>query len=321
MNSSTTENLALSIICPVYCEDASLEPFIARLLPVLQETGEAFEIVFVNDGSHDGTLEKLLELQKDLEALRIIDLSRNFGKEAALTCGIDHALGAAVIPIDVDLQDPPELILDMVRLWHQGFDVVLAQRTDRSTDSVLKRKTAEWYYHLHNAIAQTPIPPNIGDYRLMSRKVVDALQQMPERNRFMKGLFAWVGFRQATIPYVREARIAGQSKFSGWKLWNFAVEGITSFSTAPLHIWTYIGSAIALISFIYGIFIIGATLINGRDLPGYASLMTVILFLGGIQLVGLGTMGEYIGRIYIETKGRPVYIVRDRYDNNCGRAS
>ena len=316
MNSSISANIALSIICPVFCEETSLAPFIARLLPVLQKTGEIFEIVFVNDGSQDRTLEKLLELQQNLAALRIIDLSRNFGKEAALTCGIDHARGAAVVPIDVDLQDPPELILEMVRLWHQGFDVVLAQRTDRSTDSVVKRKTAEWYYYLHNAIAQTPIPPNIGDYRLMSRKVVDALQQMPERNRFMKGLFAWVGFRQATIPYAREARIAGQSKFSGWKLWNFAVEGITSFSTAPLHIWTYIGSAIALISFLYGIFIVGSTLINGRDLPGYASLMTVILFLGGIQLVGLGTLGEYIGRIYMETKHRPIYIVRQHYDNN-----
>lgn len=313
MNSDCT----LSIICPVYNEEESLAGFFARLLPVLIATGETFEIVCVNDGSRDATLERLLAYRQHEPHIRVLNLSRNFGKEAALTCGIDHAVGDAVIPIDVDLQDPPELIGEMLQLWRQGFDVVLAQRTDRSADHFLKRKTAEWFYRLHNAIADSAIPPNVGDFRLMDRKVVEALRALPERRRFMKGLFAWVGFRQAVIPYSREARKVGTSKFSGWRLWNFALEGITSFSTAPLQIWTYLGVLIALLSFAYGTFIVGRVLFLGRDMPGYASLITVVLFLGGVQLIGLGVLGEYLGRMYIETKGRPVYIVRDRYDREA----
>lgn len=296
-------------------EEDSLSAFFTRLLPALDVTGESCEIICVNDGSRDGTLERLREFQKSEARLRIVDLSRNFGKEAALTCGIDHALGDAVIPIDADLQDPPELIAEMVRIWRQGFDVVLAQRVDRSADNMLKRKTAEWFYRLHNAISEPPIPANVGDFRLMDRRVVDALKLLPERRRFMKGLFAWVGFRQATIPYAREARTAGESKFSGWRLWNFALEGITSFSTAPLRVWTYLGLAIAMLAFIFGLFVVGRTLMLGRDLPGYASLITVVLFLGGVQLIGLGVLGEYIGRLYGEAKGRPIYIVRERYDD------
>lgn len=306
---------ALSVVCPMHNEEDSLSAFFTRLLPALDATGESCEIICVNDGSRDGTLERLREFQKSEARLRIVDLSRNFGKEAALTCGIDHALGDAVIPIDADLQDPPELIAEMVRIWRQGFDVVLAQRVDRSADNMLKRKTAEWFYRLHNAISEPPIPANVGDFRLMDRRVVDALKLLPERRRFMKGLFAWVGFRQATIPYAREARTAGESKFSGWRLWNFALEGITSFSTAPLRVWTYLGLAIAMLAFIFGLFVVGRTLMLGRDLPGYASLITVVLFLGGVQLIGLGVLGEYIGRLYGEAKGRPIYIVRERYDD------
>lgn len=304
----------LSIVCPLYNEEESLAPFLERLLPVLAATGMGYEIVCVNDGSRDATLERLLEAARKQPSIRVLDLSRNFGKEAALTCGIDHARGAAVIPIDADLQDPPELILEMLALWRQGFDVVLAQRVDRSADHLLKRKTAEWFYRLHNAISDSQIPPNVGDFRLMDRKVVEALKNLPERRRFMKGLFAWVGFRQAVIPYSREPRQAGASKFSGWYLWNFALEGITSFSTVPLRIWTYLGLFIALLAFAYGGFIVGRVLLLGRDMPGYASLITVVLFLGGIQLIGLGVLGEYLGRIYLESKGRPVYIVRDHYD-------
>jgi len=296
-------------------EEAALAPFFDRLLPALEALGETFEIVCINDGSRDGTLEWLRELQKSEPRLRVIDLSRNFGKEAALTCGIDHARGDAVIPIDADLQDPPEVIGEMVRTWRLGFDVVLAQRADRSSDHFLKRKMAEWFYRLHNAISEPPIPANLGDFRLMDRRVVEALKLLPERRRFMKGLFAWVGFRQATIPYVREPRTAGESKFSGWRLWNFALEGITSFSSAPLRVWTYLGLAIALIAFAFGLFVIGRTLLFGRDLPGYASLITVVLFLGGVQLIGLGVLGEYIGRLYGEAKGRPIYIVREEYDD------
>jgi len=295
----------------MYNEEASLDLFFTRLLPVMEATGETFEVVCVNDGSNDSTLGRLIEIYSQEPRIRILDLSRNFGKEAALTCGIDHAVGDAVIPIDVDLQDPPELISEMLKLWRQGFDVVLAQRTDRSVDNFLKRKTAEWFYRLHNAISDVPIPPNVGDFRLMDRKVIEALKTLPERRRFMKGLFAWVGFRQAVIPYSREVRQAGVSKFSGWRLWNFALEGITSFSTVPLRIWTYLGLCIALLSFVYGAFIVGRVLFLGRDMPGYASLITVVLFLGGVQLIGLGMLGEYLGRIYSESKGRPVYILRD----------
>lgn len=307
--------ITLSIVCPMHNEQASIAAFFGRVLPVLDALGEAFEIVCVNDGSQDATLEMLLAARQRESRIRILNLSRNFGKEAALTCGIDHARGDAVIPLDADLQDPPEMIAEMVRLWRQGFDVVLAQRVDRGTDRFFKRKTANWFYHLHNAISEPNITPNVGDFRLMDRKVVEALKSLPERRRFMKGLFAWVGFRQATIPYTREARHAGESKFSSWKLWNFALEGVTSFSTAPLRIWTYLGLAIALSAFVYGAFIVGRVLLFGIDLPGYASLVTVVLFLGGIQLIGLGILGEYLGRIYSETKQRPVYIVRDHYDN------
>ncbi|MDD2501754.1 MAG: glycosyltransferase family 2 protein [Geobacter sp.] len=305
----------LSIICPMYNEEAALPAFFQRLVPVLETTGMGYEIVCVNDGSRDATLARLLEMRQQYPAITILNLSRNFGKEAALTCGIDHAGGAAVIPIDVDLQDPPELIPEMIALWRQGFDVVLAQRGDRSADNLLKRKTAEWFYRLHNAIADAPIPPNVGDFRLMDRRVVDVLKSLPERRRFMKGLFSWVGFRQAVVQYRRDPRQAGHSKFSGWRLWNFALEGITSFSTMPLRVWSYLGLFIAFLSFAYGSFIVGRVLILGRDMPGYASLITVVLFLGGVQLIGLGVLGEYLGRIYTETKQRPIYIVRDRYGN------
>ena len=306
---------AISVVCPIHDEEDALPSFFAALLPLLEASGESHEILCINDGSLDSSLAVLQSYQQDHPQIRIIDLARNFGKEAALTCGLDHARGQAVIPIDTDLQDPPELIIDMIRVWRQGFDVVLAQRTDRCTDGLLKRKTAEWFYRLHNLISDPPIPPNVGDFRLLDRKVVDALKQLPERRRFMKGLFAWVGFRQATLPYARQIRSAGRSKFSGWRLWNFALEGITSFSTAPLRIWSYLGLCIALLSFIFGLFIAGRALLVGRDLPGYASMITVVLFLGGIQLIGLGILGEYIGRIFNETKGRPVYIIRKRDDD------
>lgn len=293
-------------------EEEGLELFFSRLLPVLQSIGLTFEILCINDGSKDETLQKLRQIAMGEPRVQVIDLSRNFGKEAALSCGLDYARGDAIIPIDADLQDPPELIGEMVALWQQGFDVVLPQRVVRTADRFLKRKTAEWFYRLHNTISDSPIPANVGDFRLMDRKVVDALKKLPERRRFMKGLFAWVGFRQALIPYCREARAAGHTKFSGWRLWNFAIEGLTSFSTAPLRIWSYLGLFIALVAFGYGLFIVTRVLLFGREIQGYASLITVVLFLGGVQLIGLGILGEYIGRIYNETKGRPIYIVREQ---------
>ena len=270
----------------------------------------------MDDGSTDSTLSELIELTKKDTRFHILEFSRNFGKEAALSAGIDFANGDAVIPIDADLQDPPELIIKMVQLWKDGAEVVLAKRVDRSTDSFMKRKTASLFYKLHNKLSTSMrIPENVGDFRLMDRVVVDALKQLPERQRFMKGLFAWVGFKSVTVEYSRSSRSAGETKFSGWRLWNFALEGITSFSLVPLKIWTYFGLFGAFLAFLYASFIIVRTLIFGIVLPGYASLLVVVLFFGSLQLISIGILGEYIGRIYFETKNRPLYIVRKRYGN------
>jgi glycosyltransferase involved in cell wall biosynthesis len=267
----------------------------------------------VDDGSTDGTLDCLIQASKTRPDLVVVDLTRNFGKEAALTAGLQEAGGDAVIPMDVDLQDPPEVIPRLVAEWEKGFEVVLAKRSDRSSDSFLKRRTAAWFYRIHNLLSEPKIPADVGDFRLLDRKVVDALKTLPERRRFMKGLFAWLGFRTQCIEYTRQPRIAGQTKFSGWKLWNFALEGITSFSTMPLRVWTYIGLAVALAAFAYLSFIIVQTLIHGIAVPGYASLLVTILFLGGVQLIGIGMLGEYIGRIYTESKQRPVYLIRAKF--------
>jgi glycosyltransferase involved in cell wall biosynthesis len=273
----------------------------------------AFEIICINDGSTDGTLDKLVQAAERDARVRVIDLSRNFGKEAALTAGLDEALGDAVIPMDADLQDPPSLIPVMIEHWMKGAEVVAARRTDRACDTFLKRTTAALYYRIHNALSELKLPENVGDFRLIDRSVVNALRRLPERRRFMKGLFAWVGFRTVVVEYQREPRAAGKSKFSGWRLWNFAIEGITGFSTVPLRCWTYIGLAIAVLAFCYGGIIVGRTLLFGNPVPGYASLVSIVLFLGGIELVGIGIVGEYIGRIYYETKERPLYLVRRRY--------
>jgi glycosyltransferase involved in cell wall biosynthesis len=304
----------ISIVCPFYNEEHSIGAFFSRLIPVLDRLEEGYEVVCVNDGSRDGTLEALLAMRALRQHVRVIDLSRNFGKEAALTAGIDAARGDAVIPIDADLQDSPELIVRLVDEWKRGFEVVLAKRADRRADSFAKRLTALLFYKVHNSISEPVIPENVGDFRLMDRKVVDAIKQLPERRRFMKGIFAWVGFRSTTIEYVRDPRIAGASRFSAWKLWNLALEGITSFSTAPLRIWTYLGLAVASLAFVYAGFIVMRTVIHGIDVPGYASLLAITLFLGGIQLIGLGVLGEYLGRVYSEAKQRPIYIVRDSYE-------
>jgi glycosyltransferase involved in cell wall biosynthesis len=305
----------ISIVCPFHNEEHGVGAFFSRLIPVLDRLEEGYEVVCVNDGSRDGTLEALLAMRALRPHVRVIDLSRNFGKEAALTAGLDAARGDAVIPIDVDLQDSPELITKLVQEWRRGFEVVLAKRADRRTDSFAKRLTAFLFYRLHNSISSEPLlPENVGDFRLMDRKVVEAIKQLPERRRFMKGIFAWVGFRSTTVEYVRDSRFAGESRFTGWKLWNFALEGITSFSTAPLRIWTYLGLAVASLAFVYAGFIIMRTVIHGIDVPGYASLLAVTLFLGGIQLIGLGVLGEYLGRVYSEAKQRPIYIVRDSYE-------
>ncbi|UCN01065.1 glycosyltransferase family 2 protein [Sulfurimonas sp. SWIR-19] len=306
-------NPFLSIVVPCYNEEDVIDIFLNKIFSVLAYIDEDFEIVFVNDGSHDSTLSVLKEKSKEYDNVRVINLSRNFGKEAALTAGLDTSKGEVVVPIDVDLQDPPELILDFIKKYKEGYDVVVGKRVDRTTDSTAKRISAEFFYKIHNKISDIEIPHNVGDYRLMSRRVVNELKKLPESQRFMKGLFAWLGFKTAVVEYKRDARIAGDSSFNGWKLWNFALDGITSFSTAPLRVWLYIGLGLAFISFVYGSWIILKTLLFGADTPGYASMITVVLFLGGIQLMGIGILGEYIGRIYVESKNRPIYIVEDEY--------
>ncbi|GHS95016.1 hypothetical protein AGMMS50276_09150 [Synergistales bacterium] len=279
----------------------------------MEGIGESFEFVCVNDGSQDATLDVLLSFAKNDSRVRVIDFSRNFGKEAALTAAIDYAVGDAVIPIDVDLQDPPELISQMIQKWREGYEVVLAKRIDRSSDSFMKRSTARLFYCFHNKISRPMIPENVGDFRLMDRCVVDVLKTLREHNRFMKGVFSWVGFKTCTVEYTRRSRTAGESKFNAWRLWNFALEGITSFSTFPLTIWLYVGGFTSICAFCYGAFIFFRTLIQGIELPGYASTICLILFFGGLQFLGIGILGEYIGRTYIESKRRPVYVVRKVY--------
>jgi polyisoprenyl-phosphate glycosyltransferase len=303
----------ISLVVPFYNEGGGVDLFFARVLPILRALKESFEIVCVDDGSKDDTLACLMRYAGQDSSIRVLELSRNFGKEPALTAGIDHANGLVVVPMDADLQDPPELIASMLKAWREGADVVVARRVDRSTDSYLKRVTAKLFYRLHNRVSDTKIPDNVGDFRLMSRPVVDALKQLPERQRFMKGLFAWVGFRTTVVDYVRENRSFGKTKFSGWKLWNFALEGFTSFSTAPLRIWTYVGIIGTLLTLGLALFIVVRTLIHGVDVPGYASLLVSVLFLGSLQLLSIGLLGEYIGRIYLEAKQRPNYIVRKIY--------
>lgn len=304
----------VSIVAPFYEESAGIEHFYQEITAALgRATSCDFEIVCVDDGSRDDTLSKLAALAERDSRFQIIELSRNFGKEAALTAGIDAACGDAVVLIDADLQDPPELIPAMIDRWQQGAEVVLACRTDRSADSFLKRKTAELFYRFHNRISDIQIPENVGDFRLMDRAAVDALKRLPERQRFMKGLFAWIGFKTTTIAYTRMPRAAGTTKFSSWKLWSFALEGITSFSTAPLKVWTYVGAAGAATTLVYAAFIVLRTIVYGVDVPGYASLLVAILFLGSLQLISIGLLGEYIGRVYLESKQRPTYIVRRHY--------
>ena len=304
----------ISIVTPFFNEGPGVLHFHQALLhSIAHLTNYDFEIICIDDGSTDDTLTHLIDSFKKDPRIMVLELSRNFGKEAAMSAGIDAAKGDCVIPIDADLQDPPTLISIMLKEWQKGAEVVLAKRINRSTDSFAKRKTAVMFYRLHNMLSNLRIPENVGDFRLMDRIVVDALKKLPERQRFMKGLFAWVGFKTVTIDYEREARYSGTSKFSGWKLWNFAIEGVTSFSLVPLKVWTYLGFFGSVFATFYAAFIIIRTWIFGIDLPGYASLLVVMLFFGSLQLMSLGIIGEYIGRIYFESKQRPLYLVRRQY--------
>ena len=304
----------VTIIAPVKDEEAAIALFVARVRAVLDALHEpdGWEIVFVDDGSSDATLPAIMAAHRADPRVRGIALSRNFGKEAALTAGLDHATGQAVIPLDVDLQDPPEVIGEMIREWRAGHDVVYGVRRNRTSDSLPKRITAEFYYRAHNWLSSDKIPEHAGDFRLLDRKVVEVIRRMPERNRFMKGLFAWSGFRQTAVEYDRAERAVGETKFNYWKLWTLAIDGITSASTVPLRVWSYLGGGIALLALVFALYIIVHTLLRGSDVAGYPSLMVAILFLGGLQLLSLGVLGEYVGRILVETKHRPIYVVRDR---------
>ena len=305
----------ISLVVPCFNESLNIHAFhkvASNLLKTLDKKYKS-EIIFIDDGSSDDTLTQLISLRKKDSHIKIIELSRNFGKEAALTAGLKVSSGDAVIPMDADLQDPIDLIPEMISHWERGAEVVLARRVDRTEDSWIKRSSSSLFYKLHNAISSVKIPNNVGDFRLMDRVVIEAINDLPEQQRFMKGLFSWVGFKTVTLDYKRKKRNAGVTKFSPWGLWNLAIEGITSFSSAPLKIWFYIGLMGSIFSISYGIITIIKTLIFGIDLPGYASILVTILFFGSLQFIGIGMLGEYIGRNYKESKHRPIYIIRKKY--------
>lgn len=301
----------ISIVIPMYNEEEMIDTLFETLTPVLESLSDRFEVVCVNDGSRDNTLPLLIKANRERPFIKIIDLSRNFGKERALTAGLDFATGDVVIPFDADLQDPPELIGEMIEKWRDGAEMVVAVRTDRGTDTWLKRFSAKSFYRIAGKLSEAPLPYNAGDFRLMDRKVIEALRQLPERTRFMKGIFAWLGFRQAVVEYSRPKRALGSTKWSFWKLWNLGLEGVVSFTTLPLRVWTYLGSIIATIGILYAILLAIRTLVFGVDVPGYASIMVAVLFFSGLNMFGLGILGEYIGRVFLETKQRPIYLVRE----------
>lgn len=304
--------MKISLVVPVFNEEDTIPIFYKTVREFDELKEHDVEIVFINDGSKDSTEAIINALAVADEKVKALSFTRNFGKEPALFAGLDHATGDAIIPIDVDLQDPIEVIPHLIAKWQSGADMVLAKRTDRSTDGRLKRKSAEMFYKLHNKISNPKIEENVGDFRLMSRDVVENIKLLPERNLFMKGILSWVGGNVDVVEYARAERVAGSTKFNGWKLWNLALEGITSFSTFPLRIWSYAGLLVASLSFIYGVWMIVDTLAFGNPVHGYPSLLVCVLFLGGVQLIGIGVLGEYIGRIYLETKKRPRYILRNK---------
>lgn len=307
--------MKLSLIVPVFNEEQALDVFYQAVRREPSLRPYCVEIVFINDGSTDHTGEYAQAIALVDNNVSLINFSRNFGKEAALFAGLDYATGDVVVPMDVDLQDPIEVVSLLIVEWQKGADVVLAKRRNRSTDSRLKRYSATLFYHTLNRIAQPHIEENVGDFRLMARQVVNVIKTLPEQQLFMKGVLAWAGFKIAIIEYDRAPRIAGHTKYNGWKLWNLALEGITSFSTLPLRLWTYIGGAISLVAMLHAIYMVLDKVLFGNAVPGYPSLMTAVSFMGGVQLIGIGILGEYIGRIYMESKHRPRYIVRDTVQN------
>ena len=308
---SKRSSVEISIIVPVYNESENLELLSSRLISIMSQIKIDYEVICVNDGSTDNSYGILVAIHQKNSRFKIVNFSRNFGKEIALTAGLDYARGSAVIPIDADLQDPPELIVKLIDKWKEGYDVVYATRRSRRGESWLKKVTAKAFYLILERLIRIKIPANTGDFRLLDRKVVEAVKQMPEKTRFMKGLFSWVGYKQTSVLFDRDPRYSGRTSWNYWKLWNLALSGIFSFSSLPLKIWSYIGFIISFISLIYASFLVIRTLIYGIDVPGYASLMVAILFMGGIQLITLGVFGEYLSRLYEEAKRRPLYLVRE----------
>ncbi len=310
---AVNKNPDLSIIVSMYNEEDSLDVFFQEIKKVLNEISSySYEIVCIDDGSVDKTYEKLEEYAKKDDAIKVIKFSRNFGKEYGMMAGLRFCRGRAAIPMDVDLQDPPKLIIDFVKKWEEGYDMVYGIRNDRTSDTFLKRFTAKLFYKIYNLMTRSPIPYNAGDYRLIDRKVINAILSLKERNIFMKGVFGWTGFKSCGVKYVRQKRCAGVSKWNYWKLWNFALDGITASTTFPLRVWSYFGTILSGTGMLYALYIIIKTIIYGIDVPGYASLLVFILLLGGIQMIILGILGEYIGRIFIEVKNRPLYIVEKK---------
>jgi glycosyltransferase involved in cell wall biosynthesis len=303
--------MKISLVVPIFNEEDTIPVFYNSVRNYQPLKDYEIEIVFINDGSSDNSRHIAQALSTADALVILINLTRNFGKEAALFAGIEHASGNVVIPMDVDLQDPINVIPLMLEKWKAGADVVLAKRSERNSDSAFKKKTATWFYKFHNAISHSKIEENVGDFRLMNRKTIENIKKLPERNLFMKGVLSWVGGNTEIVEYSRAERVAGDSKFNGWKLWNLALEGITSFSTFPLRIWSYLGLIVAFLSFVYGSWMIIDKMLWGNNVPGYPSIIVSILFLGGVQLIGIGVLGEYIGRIYLETKRRPRYLIKD----------
>lgn len=306
----------ISIVIPCYNESQNIKENYNSLIKTLNVIGRDYEIIYINDGSRDNTLEILTEIYNEDKNIKVIDFTRNFGKEAALTCGLDFTSGDIVIPMDADFQDPPELLPKMIDLWKQGYDVVLAKRNSREGETFLKKFTAKMFYKVFAKLSKTPLPENTGDFRLMDKKVVEKTRLLREKNRFMKGIFSWVGFKTTTIVFDRPQRKHGITSWNYKNLFNFALDGIFSFSTLPLKIWLYLGVTISFISLTYASFLVLRTIIYGVDLPGYASIMVAILFMGGIQLISLGVIGEYIARIYKETKNRPIYLINEIYNKD-----
>jgi len=301
----------ISLVVPAYNESEVLPEFHRRATAALRKIGHSYEIVYVDDGSGDSTLDVLRDLHRHDPCVVVVGLSRNFGKEIALTAGLDSSRGEAVVVIDSDLQDPPELIEDLVAQWRRGYDVVYARRTKRGGETWLKRLTAHAFYRLIARVSRVRIPEDTGDFRLMSRRAVDAVRTLREQHRFMKGLFAWVGYRQIAVDYERDPRAAGTTKWNYWKLWNLALEGITSFTIAPLKIATYLGMSVALIAFAYAGFIVFRTFVYGEAVRGFPTIMVAVLMLGGLQLLFIGVIGEYLGRVFNESKQRPLYFVSE----------